>query len=68
LGEVTDAWRKGLSEESIAEELVDMVFYVLDAGKLACPSVIMDEVFEEKLKKNRRRPYQYGEGHRQVDK
>jgi NTP pyrophosphatase (non-canonical NTP hydrolase) len=36
LGEATDAWKKGLSEETVAEELVDVIFYVLDASRLAC--------------------------------
>ena len=34
LGEASDAWKKGLSEEKIAEELVDVIFYVLDASRL----------------------------------
>jgi len=53
-----------LSEEKIAEELVDAIFYVLDASRLACPSVNMDAMFKKKLEKNLGRPYQYGEGHR----
>jgi NTP pyrophosphatase (non-canonical NTP hydrolase) len=64
LGEASDAWKKGEPEEKIAEELIDVIFYVLDASRLACPNVNMDEMFEEKLEKNRGRPYQYGEGHR----
>lgn len=28
LGEAADAWKKGLSEETVAEELVDVIFYV----------------------------------------
>jgi NTP pyrophosphatase (non-canonical NTP hydrolase) len=52
-----DAWKKGLSEEAVAEELVDVIFYVLDASRLACPSVNMDEMFREKLEKNRKRPH-----------
>ncbi|MGB9960470.1 MAG: hypothetical protein ACPLKQ_08170 [Candidatus Bathyarchaeales archaeon] len=68
LGEAADAWKKGLSEETIAEELIDVIFYVLDASRLACPSVNMDEMFRKKLEKNMSRPYQYGEGHRQRDK
>jgi len=64
LGEASDAWKKGSSEEKIAEELVDVIFYVLDASRLACPSVNMDEMFQWKLAKNLGRPYQYGEGHR----
>jgi len=65
LGEASDAWKKGESEEKIAEELVDVIFYVLDTSRLACPSVDMDDTFKKKLEKNRSRPFQYGEGHRQ---
>lgn len=64
LGEASDAWKKGESEEKIAEELVDVIFYVLDASRLACPSTDMDQIFKKKLEKNRSRAYQYGEGHR----
>ena len=65
LGEASDNWKKGRSEEEIAEELIDVIFYALDASRLACPSVNMDEMFKKKLEKNRTRKYQYGEGHRQ---
>jgi NTP pyrophosphatase (non-canonical NTP hydrolase) len=64
LGEASDAWKKGAPEEKIGEELIDVLFYVLDASRLACPSVDMDEMFAKKLAKNLGRPYQYGEGHR----
>lgn len=64
LGEASDNWKKGRSEEEIAEELIDVIFYVLDASRLVCPSVSMDEMFKKKLEKNRTRKYQYGEGHR----
>ena len=64
LGEASDAWKKGLPEEKIAEELIDVIFYMLDASRLACPSMNMDEVFQKKLEKNLGRPFQYGEGHR----
>ena len=64
LGEASDAWKKGESEEKIAEELVDVIFYILDASRLACPNVNMDEMFRKKLEKNLARPFQYGEGHR----
>ena len=64
LGEASDAWKKGLPEEKIAEELIDVLFYVLDASRLACPNMNLDEVFQRKLKKNFNRPFQYGEGHR----
>ncbi len=64
LGEASDAWKKGLPEEKIAEELIDVIFYILDASRLACPNMNMDEVFKKKLEKNLGRPFQYGEGHR----
>jgi len=67
LGEASDAWKKGLPEEKIAEELVDVIFYVLDASRLACSSMNMDEAFARKLEKNFSRPFQYGEGHRAKD-
>jgi len=64
LGEASDAWKKGKDEGIIAEELIDVMFYILDASRLACPSIDLDEMFKEKLKKNKRREFQYGEGHR----
>jgi NTP pyrophosphatase (non-canonical NTP hydrolase) len=64
LGEASDAWKKGLPEEKIAEELIDVIFYILDASRLACPNMNMDEVFAKKLAKNLNRPHRYGEGHR----
>ncbi len=64
LGEASDTWKKGGNEEEIAEELIDVIFYVLDASRLACPSINMDEMFQKKLEKNKQRTYQYGEGHR----
>jgi NTP pyrophosphatase (non-canonical NTP hydrolase) len=64
LGEAADAWKKSLEEQKIAEELIDVIFYVLDASRLACPSIDMDETFRNKLEKNKKREYQYGEGHR----
>ena len=64
LAEASDAWKKGEHEEVVAEELIDTIFYILDASRLACPSVDMDEMFKLKLKKNKSRPPQYGEGHR----
>jgi NTP pyrophosphatase (non-canonical NTP hydrolase) len=64
LGEASDNWKKGRSEEEIAEELIDVIFYILDASRLACPTVNMDEMFKKKLMKNKNRLFQYGEEHR----
>ena len=66
LGEASDDWKKGEKEEKIAEELIDVIFYVLDTSRLACPNINMDEIFAKKLEKNQSRPYQYGEGHRNL--
>ena len=64
LGEASDNWKKGKGEEDIAEELIDVIFYILDASRLACPSVNMDDMFVKKLNKNKKRSFQYGEEHR----
>jgi NTP pyrophosphatase (non-canonical NTP hydrolase) len=64
LGVASDDWKKGESEEKIAEELIDVIFYILDASRLACPTINLDEMFRKKLEKNSSRPFQYGEGHR----
>lgn len=66
LGEASDAWKKGSSEEKIAEELIDTIFYILDASRLACPTIDMDKMFKKKLVQNLNRPFQYGEGHRKT--
>jgi NTP pyrophosphatase (non-canonical NTP hydrolase) len=67
LGEASDSWKKGENEEIIAEELIDAIFYILDASRLACPSINMDDMFSEKLVKNKSRPFRYGEGHRKTN-
>ena len=64
LGEASDAWKKGWNEDKIAEELIDAIFYILDASRLACPTINMDTMFLQKMEKNKKRPFQYGEGHR----
>jgi NTP pyrophosphatase (non-canonical NTP hydrolase) len=64
LGEAGDSWKKGRPSEETAEELVDVIFYVLDASRLIAPDSNMDEVFEKKWEKNMGRPFQYGEGFR----
>ncbi len=66
LGEVGDSWKKGMPPEETIEELVDVIFYVLDASRLISPNANMDEVFEKKWAKNMNRPQQYGEGFRQA--
>lgn len=62
LGEAGDSWKKGKPTDETLEELIDVVFYVLDASRLIAPQADMDEVFEKKWSKNMGRPRRYGEG------
>ena len=39
-------------EKKIAEELIDVIVYVSETSRLACPSVNMDEMFKKKLGTN----------------
>lgn len=65
LGEAGDSWKKGKPTEETIEELIDVIFYVLDASRLIDPKANLDEVFEKKWAKNMGRPQRYGEGFRQ---
>ncbi len=65
LGEAGDSWKKGKSPNETIEELVDVIFYVLDASRLIAPEANMDEVFEKKWAKNMSRAFRYGEGFRE---
>lgn len=64
LGEAGDSWKKGKPKEETIEELIDVIFYVLDASRLIDPDADLDGVFEEKWAKNMGRPHRYGEGFR----
>jgi NTP pyrophosphatase (non-canonical NTP hydrolase) len=64
LGEAGDSWKKGKPKEETMEELIDVIFYVLDASRLIDPTANLDEVFAKKWAKNMGRAYQYGEGFR----
>ncbi len=64
LGEAGDSWKKGKPTEETIEELVDVIFYVLDASRLIAPDANLDEAFERKWAKNMGRSFQYGEGFR----
>ena len=64
LGEAGDSWKKGKPKEETVEELIDVIFYVLDASRLIDPDADLDEVFEKKWAKNMGRPHRYGEGFR----
>ncbi len=65
LGEAGDSWKKGKPTEETVEELIDVIFYVLDASRLIAPDTDLDDVFEKKWAKNMNRAFQYGEGFRQ---
>lgn len=64
LGEAGNSWKKGKPTDETIEELVDVIFYVLDASRLIDPKADLDEAFLRKLEKNYARPYRYGEGFR----
>jgi NTP pyrophosphatase (non-canonical NTP hydrolase) len=64
LGEAGDSWKKGKNTDETIEELIDVMFYVLDASRLIAPDANLDEMFERKWAKNMNRGFQYGEGFR----
>jgi NTP pyrophosphatase (non-canonical NTP hydrolase) len=65
LGEASDSWKKGMPVKETIEELIDVIFYVLDASRLIDPDSNLDEIFERKLAKNLNRPFRYGEAFRE---
>lgn len=67
LGEAGDSWKKAKPKAETIEELIDVIFYVLDASRLIDPSANLDEVFERKLAKNLNRPHRYGEAFRDAN-
>jgi NTP pyrophosphatase (non-canonical NTP hydrolase) len=64
LGEAGDSWKKGKPADETIEELIDVIFYVLDASRLIDPKANLDEIFERKWAKNMGREFMYGEGFR----
>ncbi len=64
LGEAGDSWKKGKPTDGTIEELIDVIFYVLDASRLIDPNADLDLEFEKKWTKNMGRSFQYGEGFR----
>lgn len=70
LAEAGDNWKKQYKkftskdeyQKATAEELIDVIFYVLDAARVGLNHINMDEMFEYKLNKNHNRPFRYGEG------
>jgi len=75
LGEAGNNWKKGMKlvgpdkpfksreelEAAIVEELIDAIFYEIDAARVAFPAINLDDVFLKKLAKNWGREYRYGE-------
>ncbi len=61
LGEASDAWKKAKPKEEIIEELIDVIFYIIDASRLIYPEANLDDFFDKKYIKNMSRPYRYGE-------
>ena len=65
LGEAGDSWKKGKPKAETIEELIDVIFYVLDASRLIDPEADLDQAFLKKLDKNFGRPHRYGEAFRE---
>jgi NTP pyrophosphatase (non-canonical NTP hydrolase) len=65
LGEAADAYKKGENWDTVNEELMDVIFYVLDfiglEEKTQGKQIDVDHLFVEKWRKNMNRPEQYGQ-------
>ena len=65
LGEAADAFKKGESWETISEELIDTIFYILDfiglVEKTQGIKIDVDKIFLDKWRKNMNRPERYGQ-------
>ncbi|MCD6469196.1 hypothetical protein J7L29_00145 [Candidatus Bathyarchaeota archaeon] len=65
LGEAADAYKKGEDWNAISEELIDVIFYILDfiglVEKTQGIEIDVDRLFLEKWRKNMTRPRQYGQ-------
>ncbi len=65
LGEAADAFKKGLNWDSINEELMDSIFYILDfiglVEKKEGIEIDVDHIFLEKWRRNMKRPNRYGQ-------
>ena len=65
LGEAADAYKKGKDWDTISEELIDAIFYILDfiglVEKTQGVNIDVDRLFLEKWRKNMSRPRQYGQ-------
>jgi len=65
LGEAADAYKKGEDWNAVSEELIDVIFYILDfiglVEKTQGIEIDVDRLFLEKWRKNMTRPRQYGQ-------
>jgi len=65
LGEAADAYKKGEDWNIVSEELIDVIFYILDfiglVEKTQGIEIDVDRLFLEKWRKNMARPKQYGQ-------
>jgi len=65
LGEASNAYKKGESWDAVNEELIDVIFYILDfmglVEKIRGIKVDVDHLFLEKWRRNMRRAERYGQ-------
>jgi len=65
LGEAADAYKKGREWDLVVEELVDVIFYILDfiglVEKTQGLDFDVDEIFLSKWEKNMEREWRYGQ-------
>ena len=65
LGEAADAYKKGKDWSLVVEELMDVVFYILDfiglVEKTQGITFDIDEIFLSKWERNMRREFRYGQ-------
>lgn len=65
LGEAADAYKKGKNWSVVSEELIDVIFYILDfiglVEKTQGIEINVDQLFLEKWRKNMKRPKRYGQ-------
>ena len=65
LGEAADAYKKGKGWDIVNEELIDVIFYILDfiglVEKTQGIQIDVDRLFLEKWRRNMKRPDQYGQ-------
>ena len=65
LGEAADAYKKGKEWENVCEELVDVIFYILDFMGIVEETqgieIDVDKLFLDKWRRNMGRPERYGQ-------